>query len=344
MAEFEVKVYPIRLESHPDPETTMIEIARIGDYRSIVRKGMYQDGDMVAYIPEASIVPDDILEEMELKGKLSGSAGNRVKAIRLRGVVSQGLVYPMPTYREGEEVSELLGITKYVPPIPANMAGEVWNAMGKTLHYDIENIKKYPDVLEEGEQVVATEKLHGTFCQMGFYRGESIVTSKGLGGRGLALKENEKNIGNLYVKMRSKYSDQLDKLRVEHGVDTFYVCGEIFGKGVQDLAYDVTEPCFRVFDVYVGERSQGRFLNYDEMLEFVGDKFETVPMVFKGKFSKGELVELMTDGSSMIARHMREGVVIKPIVERTHPELDRVILKSVSDKYLLRKGDTTEFE
>lgn len=62
---------------------------------------------------------------------------------------------------EGDVVTDFLGITKWEPPIPVHMAGEVWNAHGMTLKYDVENFKKYPNVLNEGEHVVMTEKIHG---------------------------------------------------------------------------------------------------------------------------------------------------------------------------------------
>jgi len=61
----------------------------------------------------------------------------------------------------GDNVIVFLGITKYEPPIPICMAGEVFNAHGKTIKYDIENYKMHPDVLNVGEEVVMTEKLHG---------------------------------------------------------------------------------------------------------------------------------------------------------------------------------------
>lgn len=62
---------------------------------------------------------------------------------------------------EGQDVAEILGIVKWSPPIPVHMAGEVFNAFGKTLKYDIENFKKYPEVLVKGEEVIMTEKIHG---------------------------------------------------------------------------------------------------------------------------------------------------------------------------------------
>ena len=56
MAQFEVRVHRVRIEEHPDADA--LEIARIGGYRSVVRKEQFQDGDLAAYIPESSIVPD----------------------------------------------------------------------------------------------------------------------------------------------------------------------------------------------------------------------------------------------------------------------------------------------
>ena len=106
MADFAVEVLPLRIEPHP--EADRIELAVIGEYRSVVQKGRYHDGDLVAYIPEASIVPDALIEEMGLTGKLSGSKKNRVKAARFRGVLSQGLCYPAVCCRR--RVSQCRGL------------------------------------------------------------------------------------------------------------------------------------------------------------------------------------------------------------------------------------------
>lgn len=178
MAEFECRVY--KLEILPHPNADAIDLAKVGDYLSIVRKGEFNTGDLGVYIPEAAICPDWLVTELGLEGKLAGSKHNRVKAIKLRGILSQGLIYPVHYHpredgdryeisingkwlivKEGQDVTEELGIIKWSPPIPVHMAGEVWNAHGMTLKYDVENFKKYPNVLNEGEHVVMTEKIHG---------------------------------------------------------------------------------------------------------------------------------------------------------------------------------------
>lgn len=61
----------------------------------------------------------------------------------------------------GMDVSSFLSITKYEPPVPIGMAGEVCAIFGKTANYDFESIQTVPDLFEDGEEVVATEKLHG---------------------------------------------------------------------------------------------------------------------------------------------------------------------------------------
>ena len=382
MATFECKVYKLTIEEHPNADA--LELARVGDYVSIVRKGQFQTGDLGVYIPEAAIVPDWLLKEIGLEGKLAGKDKNRVKAMKLRGILSQGLIYPVLSssvngemrhvvlgesgvdqestsmndcidVEKGTDVTEFLGITKWEPPIPSSMSGEVFNAFGKTLKYDIENIKRYPDVLEEGEDIMLTEKIHGTWCCIAYHPelDHPLVTSKGLSEKGLAFKFNEANERNLYVQICNKVSKEcsIDDLiknlpsMVGESDDTpVYLLGEVYGKGVQDLAYaDDVDKHFRVFDIYVGEPERGGYMNprvVRRVCEVIG--IDMVPWVYMGPYSK-DIVEDFTNGKELVSGkelHMREGVVIRPLDERRHDELGRVILKSVSEAYLLRKGGT----
>lgn len=385
MAEFECKVYKLKIEEHPNADA--LELAVVGDYRSIVRKGQFRTGDLGVYIPEAALVPEWLIEELGLTGRLAGRDKNRVKAVKLRGILSQGLIYPVLSLNangevkyavageaginpesnsqndfidvsEGDDVTEFLGITKYEPPIPSSMSGEVYNALGCTPHYDIENIKKYPDVLVEGdEEVVFTEKIHGTWACFGYHPKFDIpiVTSKGLSAKGLAFKFNEANEKNLYVQTYKSldtddgWLDFVERFISAYGQDwdeadfPFYVLGEIFGQGVQDLSYGYTTKQFRVFDIYVGHPGNGRYLNVDELIDICNRmEIEMVPILYRGPFYKFEM-ERWTNGKEVVSggeAHIREGIVITPVIEREDPELGRVKLKSVSEDYLLRKGGT----
>ena len=123
MSQFAVTVTRI-VRVHPHPGADRLELAQVGDYRCVVGKGIYHDGDLIAYIPVASILPDVVLEKVGLKGStlLAGKEHNRVKEVRLRGELSEGVCYPVgPGWVEGQDVAEILGIVKHCPPIPAHL-------------------------------------------------------------------------------------------------------------------------------------------------------------------------------------------------------------------------------
>ena len=152
---------------------------------------------------------------------------------------------------EGDDVTELLELVKYEPPIPISMQGEVRAVHGATLKYDIEDFKKYPEEFREGEPVVMTEKLHGTWCCLGRHTEHGpIVTSKGMSDKGLALLLDDANRNNLYVRTWGTHQEAFESARTRIAADgqSFYVLGEVYGRGVQDLHYGQPNPAFAVFD------------------------------------------------------------------------------------------------
>ncbi len=200
--------------------------------------------------------------------------------------------------------------------------------------------------------------VHNTWCCFGYHPEVDcpIVTSKGLSARGLAFKFNEANEKNLYMQTYNTTKDVGDGNELLEGLRSLilepldtpvYILGEVYGKGVQDLSYvDDNTKHFRAFDIYVGEPTSGRYLPPNEVEKIcrVLD-IDTVPVLYSGLYSK-DIVEELTNGKETVSGkelHMREGVVIRPYNERRDDIIGRVILKSVSDAYLLRKGKTTEF-
>jgi RNA ligase (TIGR02306 family) len=395
MSTFDCKVVPITILPHPNAEK--LELAQVADYRCVVGKDLYKTGDLVAYIPEAAVIPEDQLQffgywsEANNKGLLAGSKGDRVKAVKLRGEVSQGLVFPVNKIamylgqpdREfvvGDDVAPLLGITKYEPPIPVGMAGEVYNAgQAVTVDYDIENLKKYPDVLQEGEEVIFTEKLHGTSFQIGLLpvmdkyhhddhfsvmtqdgKGYFFIGSKGLGAQGLCFKDVEANTNNVYVRAARQFKlfEKLLKLKIyleaygraEPINEPLILQGEVFG-AVQDLTYGAKqgEIFFRAFDICVGERSHRRYFDEDQFAEAMSVmELDRCPVLYKGPYSKEKILELTHHTKSKVCPdQISEGGVVKPAKERKDPSIPtmggRVILKSINEDYLLRKGNATEF-
>lgn len=341
MAEFKCEVVEIEIEEHPSAD--LLELAVIGGgIRCIVRKDQYKTGDHVIYIPEASIVPDDILEELGLTGKLSGKAKNRVKPVRLRGVLSDGLIMPLREKMNlGDDVTEILGVKKYVPEVPSSMSGEVHAVAGATYKYDFSNLYRVPDIFNDVDHVVVSEKLHGTFCGISIMPDNTIhVWSKGLGGdRGLVFKNNEKNmVKNVYMQtLFPDYTERILEVRKafpEAESKVVRIFGEVFGK-VQDLTYGIDGKSFRAFDIMVGNEYVDWAVMYDVLKEV---NIPMVPFLYTGAFDIDEIDKLAYGTTTLNADHIREGIVIRAIEEQRHEEHGRCIAKIVSDDYKGRKG------
>ena len=368
MSAFAVPILPLD-DVLPHPNADRLELAVLGGYRSIIPKGVYKPGDLVIYVPEGAIMPPYMLEREHLTDKLAGAAKNRVKAIKLRGVLSQGIVVSPLEYDielganppANDNVAADLGIVKYEPAVPVRMQGQLGALHGFTKSYDFDNIKKRPHLFQPEDVVVLTEKLHGTYVQMGWRRdiepnpelfgdGRAFVTSKGIAQKGLYIKNTPENAENIYLRTLLS-SGLLDTLFTEeHLCDPkllgVYVMGEIFGD-VQDLKYGhaAGQTTFRLFDILMVYDDQEYFLRH-EVLQLTAAHLhlKMVPDVTFGFWRDVEpRLEEFTRGQSLLdPSQIREGVVIKCFHDRIDKRYGRCIAKSVSEDYLLRKGDVTE--
>lgn len=396
MSTFEVKI--VKLDGiEPIPGADRIELAVIGEYRSVVQKGTVKAGDYVIYIPESAVVPDYLLKRMGLVGKLAGAQRNRVKAILIQNRLSQGLVYPVHTVFGGSEdgpfvvpvadgsslefpgvnIADVMGIVKYAPVIPASMSGEIYYAgRDVTYSFDIENIKKYPKAFVEGEDVVFTEKLHGTYCQLicipeiatvnypdignRFHLRVDVpegtmyfaIASKGRADQGMCFHWTSDQ-PNVYIRAVQPYIKKIASNLLANSYMNkvpVVIMGEVFGAGIQDLTYGMVNTFeFRMFDVRIGYRTNGVFVNIRQLENFsklVG--VPLVPIVYQGPYSK-EVVQQYTDNvqSQFDPNQMSEGIVIFPTEERydvTCGPSGRVKMKSVNRVYLARKNkNATEY-
>lgn len=395
MADFQVNV--VRVDAiEPMVGADRIELAVIGGYRSIVQKGAFKPGDLAVYLPEQAVLPDWLIVKLNLVGKLSGSKKDRIKAIKLKGYLSQGILYPtfyecefgfhtiegadaeasvegVRVVNEGDDVAEFLGITKFDPTERMSQEqrqkfyGNCVNIYGNTVNYDLENWKKHSRAFEEGEEVVITEKLHGTMCCFAYWPDldhpelpdDIFVYSKGLGAGGNVFKWTaEGEAENVYLKaFRSFTNDKnleptiigrvwetlADVWHYEPGSPVF-LFGEVYGANVQDLNYGIDTPQFRAFDVWIGSPQEGGFMDAkDKFMLFRDSGVPHVPVLYEGPFHLPKMLEL-TDGKTTLGEgHIREGIVITSAVEEHVHRLGRKALKNVSGDYLTRKGETTEF-
>ncbi|MGW1890957.1 RNA ligase (ATP) [Streptomyces sp. NPDC002004] len=349
------------LTVHDHPNADALELAQVGLYRAVVAKGAYRTGEAAVYIPEQAVLPAPLIEELGLTGRLAGGNADRVKAVRLRGELSQGIVCRPAALAgvdltraaaDGTDFTDRLGITKWVPPIPPRMNGEVEAAPDLVPWVDIENIQRHPDIFEPGEPVVLTEKLHGTACLLTYIVADGgsgdrvLVSSKGFGAKSLALREDPRNLywravrGHGVAEAAARIAERLGARRVG-------IFGEVYGAGVQDLTYGADGRRdtlgYAVFDVAAEIDGSVVWLDPAELLD---GELPLVPRLYEGPYDVDRVFAAASGRETVSGRgvHLREGVVIRPAVERYSPVTGgRAIAKAVSPAYLTRKGGT-EFE
>lgn len=336
MSTFRVPVVRIKgFGKHPNAET--LSITQVEGSNCIFRTGDFKEGDLAVYIPRDAIVPEWVAGTGFLH------KDRRVRAIRLRGIYSEGVLLPfsvlltsqrpgdLPVVRvvahEGDDCSRALGITKYEEPIPVHMRGEMEHPLSYAPVYDIESGRKHSAIIAPGENVVVTEKLHGTNFRACYDPDRGFM----VGSHNNWWRHSP---GNLYWEAAKQY-DLANKLRECPGV---VVYGEVYGQ-VQDMKYD-SKPGQRwlaLFDIYGSGRAWLAHHNFRWLANDLG--LPVVPTLYEGPFDLA-LIEKLSDGKSALASHFREGVVVKPQVERTDPTIGRVILKWVGQTYKLRKNGT----
>lgn len=175
MSEFAVTIEMIgEIREHTNADRLEMATLRGKDYDFVVMKGQFQPGDTVVYFPVDSILPEWVTNALGLTGKLAGKEQNRVKTIKLRGNISQGVVASPATFathqpalkaaHPGDDVTALLGVEKYEPPVIPSQHGNLVPLPQLVGKYDIESAQNHVDLVSVlmDEPVYITEKLEGS--------------------------------------------------------------------------------------------------------------------------------------------------------------------------------------
>lgn len=350
----------------PHPNADKMEIAVVKGWECCVGIGQFKAGDKCVYFPVDTILPESVSDKFGVTKYLSKG---RIKATKLRGYPSCGLVVVPEdvSWKIGTNLVDHYGCIKWEPPQELSQGNQEREHPLFVRYTDIENIKNFPDVLIEGENVVITEKIHGTNSRVGLLKGEFVAGSHKTQRKNpdakLSIKKEAKDF--FYRVRRFIKTGKWKKISQKASKDNTYwiplkdenlrkmmtyiaeskqanqviVFGEIFGKGVQDLIYGRhKEVDYRIFDIMVN----GRYMDHSS-IDSLCCKFGVlmVPILYKGPW-KNYLIDEFSSGNSVVSdiEQMREGFVVKSIIEREDPEIGRVILKSISFEYLDRKNAT----
>jgi RNA ligase (TIGR02306 family) len=350
-----VPILPItELRQHSNPEVERLEIATVAGWQLCVPKGRYTQGNRVVYFERGTALPRELADALGVTNYLSektdmhGEKRLVVSQIRLKGEPSFGLAIEVPdafsSAPDETDLADYFGAVKYEPPIKVSVGDALPEHPLFPKYTDIENMRSYPHVFHEGEQVVATEKIHGTNVRVGAVVEDGKVLTMA-GSRQLRRAEpgGMDYLRNPYwFPLSIKGVQELLSTALAHGAKQVIVFGETFGSRIQSYDYGMNALGFRAFDIMI----DGEWLNPDVFATLCETNgVATVPVIYRGPFSIDAIRDVSNGKSLVGGTHGREGVVVRPIMERFNPTIGRTILKYVGDDYLFgkaNKNDTTD--
>lgn len=360
MSTFKVTIETIdKIWAHPNADR--LELARVDGmlFQFCVPKAKYAVGDTVVYFPVDSILPQKLIDKFGIGNFLSGKAKNRLKTVQLRGEISQGFVCKyeeikelLPVRREANEsfqtmefqsriddLAPFLDVIKYDPPEIICKAGNLVKHPDGVTSYDIEGCQRYPQVLARllKMRVSITEKIEGSNHYTTIMPDGEII----VGQRNYQIKPIEGLVHDWWKAAEAyKHFDVLKDYQSKNPGKQITIRSEICGPGIQDNIYKLKKTQLFAFDVMV----DGKYMEPAAFQKFCNDYgIDYVPTighdVVLEDWLAGKTVEQASHGKSHIGDVLREGIVIKPMVEQTDGELDgRLFLKMRDPIYLDKFG------
>jgi RNA ligase (TIGR02306 family) len=273
-------------EIKPIEGADAIELAVVGGWNCITKKGEHEVGDLIVVATTDAIIPVELSDAMGVTNYLR--KGQRVRTVKLRGVYSECLIIPlkyipfMENYYEGKDMMYAMDIWKYEPPVK-----QIQLASGKKIryqdnpnfhvYYKFPNLKNVAGMFTEDDVVEITRKLHGTNARYGIVKKsklsifdrvkklfgakwvdyEFVVGShnveKGSDSQGFYDTNVWYNIADTYNIKRKlwDYVKVMSSIGEDVGAGiTLY--GEIYGAGIQkNYDYGLKDIQFAGFDVSI---------------------------------------------------------------------------------------------
>ncbi len=337
------------LDIVPIKNADVIELVKINGWQCVTKKGEFRPGDLGVFFEIDSIPPDTEAfrflwqpkpkpeASIEPSAPVTRPEKFRIRTMKLRGTLSQGLFMPFETFSlgdvcEGANVTERLGVAKYEPPAPEGMGTFRARFPAFVPKTDELRVQSVPGVLNElrGLPYVVTLKYDGTsatFCT------DPRDASFHACGRNFSVAAGE----NLYWRVARKYG--LDTALARH--PHMAIQGEIVGPGVQKNRLGLRELSlfgFSVFDI-----SAARFLDHDDARTFLTEiGLPAVAVVEEGDAFAHTLESLLklAEGKYPGTNNEREGIVIRTRRETTSSVLlGRLSFKAISNRFLLKESE-----
>ncbi len=335
----------------PIPNADAIERVRVLGWWVVVKKNEFAVGDAVVYCEIDSLLPEVPAFEFLRKNCYRAAivqgdqefqrAGFRIKTVRLRGQVSQGICFTLgilppgtPT-AEGTDVTDVLSVIKHDPPPPANMAGRVKGAfpsfIPKTDETRVQVLEKVL-TLHRRKVFNVTEKLDGSSFTALLRDGTFGVCS-----RNLLLDESDESHLFIQVAKRLELGAALVRIRDKYGFDPA-IQGEVIGPGVQGNKYALRAVELRVFNLF--DISGSRLVEHEKVHELLKEmRLEVVPPLGSITLNHGvdDLIRVAEGVSVLNPKVQREGIVLRPLAEEYDAEIGgRLSFKAINPQFLLK--------
>ncbi len=344
MTDVHVEVVRVN-EVNKHPNADALDLVPVGGYTCCVRRGDFQVGDLAVYIPVDSVVDTTHPAFAFLDGH------PRIKAKKLRGIFSEGLLIKAgPGLYEGQDVAELLGVTKYLTPEERQENWIPFSAMDQKKklnpipdylprYTSVENWKKHPNAFNSSDIVIVTEKIEGE--NAGFAYNSLTGWQRFKKWLGFSIPDQVIVRSRKQLKTEGKWHDIIGKYNLKKRFesldepDRYSIYGESYGYTAGfDYGTD-RSGAFLVFDVW--DRIDKRWLNLEESeLVCSAMGLAMAPVLYIGPYDI-VLFQQLAEEDSVLGNHMREGVMIRSEYERDKPGVGRMILKLKSQRYMLRK-------
>ena len=327
----------------PIPDADAIEAARVDGWVVVVKKGEFEVGQSAAYFEIDSHVPEDderfaFLMSRGVRESVEGFRGHVLKTVKLRGVVSQGLVLPLdefPEFKDADastDLAALINVQKWDPPLPSGsneVSGPFPTGIPKTDEDRVQNLsaEELADLRAAATNIQVTEKLDGSSHTI-FLKDDGTV---GVAGRNWELSPNSDGYKIVTASLAGQWL-------TEYGRPGDYIQGEVYGEGVQANPLKIRGRRFGVFTCVL----DGKNLipaSWPGMVQASAvphldnpDVWETAP----DEQLREALVD-WTDGlkSALSKDHLAEGIVIRGYDAEHDSQLWS--FKVINNKFLLKQ-------
>lgn len=324
-----------------------IEIAHVLGWQCVVNKGQFKPMDIGVYFEIDSYLPIrpefEFMRSSSYKNTNIMGEGFKLRTMRFRGQLSQGLLLPISEFPEipsgadvGYDVTELLGVRKWEIEERATTGGTVAGTLPYDIpHTDETRVQAEPGLIQafSGLEYYISTKMDGSSHSIGIDEDGFHVT-----GHNFEYKDDDSNSFYRLVKARD-YKSAMEKYVKEHDLKTLTIQGELCAPGIQQNRLRLSKPEWYVFTI----RENGRRVGLNKMLSVCKElgmdhvPIEEVGVDLPSKYPTVEALLERADGEYPKGGK-KEGIVVRPTEPVFCPLISESLsMKVVSNKYLLKQ-------